>query len=150
MSIFLWILGLHSMSLHVAQNDFFFFPSLHSYKVARRHELFRPRSCCGWAGRLVPLFWKTFLGFYSHGGFPIAGWFLLGKMPWKWMMTGGIPIPGNLHLRIIADLCYLLSSAKQFSRAPVSCDLVHWCPLVRCTVHRNCVHGATALEVAPC
>ena len=33
--------------------------------------------------------------FHSHGGTPIAGWFLREnpmKIPWKWMMTGGTPM----------------------------------------------------------
>ena len=40
---------------------------------------------------------------HQHGGFPTMGvppknaWFLLGKIPLKWMMTGGTPISGNLH-----------------------------------------------------
>ena len=36
-------------------------------------------------------------GFHSHGGKPIAGWFISWKIPLKWMMTGGNPIYGNLH-----------------------------------------------------
>ena len=36
--------------------------------------------------------------FHGHGGTPIAGWFLLGKIRWKWMMTWGTPISGNHHL----------------------------------------------------
>ena len=37
---------------------------------------------------------------YENGWFsPIDWWFLLGKIPiYKWMMTGGTPILGNLHL----------------------------------------------------
>ena len=30
-------------------------------------------------------------GFNSHGGTPIAGWFISGKMPLNWMITGGYP-----------------------------------------------------------
>ena len=32
------------------------------------------------------------------GGTPIAGCFFFGKIPLKWMMTGGAPILGNLHV----------------------------------------------------
>ena len=35
------------------------------------------------------------------GGTPIAGWFLLGTIPLKRMMTGGTPISGNHHLHNI-------------------------------------------------
>ena len=35
--------------------------------------------------------------FHSHGGTPMAGWFLLGKSPLKWMITGGTPLSGNPH-----------------------------------------------------
>ena len=31
-------------------------------------------------------------------GVPNNGWFMLGKTLLKWMMTGGTPILGNLHL----------------------------------------------------
>ena len=35
-----------------------------------------------------------------NGGTPIAGWFLLGKTHLEiGMMTGGTPIPGNLHIQ---------------------------------------------------
>ena len=38
-------------------------------------------------------------GFPSMGVPPIAGWFISWKKnPLKWMMTGGTPILGNLHL----------------------------------------------------
>ena len=36
-------------------------------------------------------------GFHSHGGTPIAGWFVMEKIPMKWMMTRGTPILGNPH-----------------------------------------------------
>ena len=35
------------------------------------------------------------MGGSINGGYPIAGWFLLGKIPLKWMMTGGTPILRN-------------------------------------------------------
>ena len=35
------------------------------------------------------------LGFHSHGGAPIAGWFLRDNHHVKWMMTGGTSIYGN-------------------------------------------------------
>ena len=31
-------------------------------------------------------------GFHSHGGTPIAGWFVSWKIPMKWMITRGTPI----------------------------------------------------------
>ena len=35
----------------------------------------------------------------SNGGTPkFAGWFFSGKIPSKWMMTGGTPILGNPHM----------------------------------------------------
>ena len=37
------------------------------------------------------------MGFHSHGGFPIAGWFLLGKILLKFGFRG-TPISGNLHM----------------------------------------------------
>ena len=40
-------------------------------------------------------------GFLSHGATPIAGWFLLGKIPLEWMMQWGTPILGNLQLMAI-------------------------------------------------
>ena len=36
-----------------------------------------------------------YLGVSWKWGYPIAGWFLLGKIPLKWMMTGGTAISGN-------------------------------------------------------
>ena len=45
-------------------------------------------------------FWQ-YRGFHGHGGYPqLAGWFLLRKIPLKWMMTRGTPILGNLHIYI--------------------------------------------------
>ena len=37
-------------------------------------------------------------GFHSHGGTPIAGWFISWTLPFKKMMTGGTPISGQLHM----------------------------------------------------
>ena len=34
----------------------------------------------------------------GHGGTPVAGWFLLGKILLKWMITRGTPILGNHHI----------------------------------------------------
>ena len=34
----------------------------------------------------------------KNGGTPIVGWFIREHPNLKWMMTGGIPISGNLHL----------------------------------------------------
>ena len=48
--------------------------------------------------------WSTTGGFQSHGGTPIAGWFLLGKIPLKWMRTGGTPILGNLQLILSSNV----------------------------------------------
>ena len=31
-------------------------------------------------------------------GLPQSGGFLLGKIPAKWMITGGTPVSGNLHI----------------------------------------------------
>jgi len=31
---------------------------------------------------------------------PIAGWFIMGEIPPKWMRTRGTPILGNLHFDI--------------------------------------------------
>ena len=36
-------------------------------------------------------------GFHSHGGIPIAGWFISWKIPY-WMRAGAKPISGNLQL----------------------------------------------------
>ena len=41
-------------------------------------------------------------GFHSHG--VMAGWFILRKMPSKWMMTRGTPILGNPHIQIIQSI----------------------------------------------
>ena len=38
------------------------------------------------------------MGISINGGTPIAGWFISWKIPLKWMMTGGTPISGNLHI----------------------------------------------------
>ena len=45
-------------------------------------------------------------GFHSHGGYPPKAWFMSGKIPWKWMMTGGTPISGNLHIYIYSPYVY--------------------------------------------
>ena len=45
-----------------------------------------------WLGR-----WLGYLGVSINGGTQ-NGWLLLGKIPWKWMMTRGTPIWGNLHV----------------------------------------------------
>ena len=37
-------------------------------------------------------------GFAIHGGTPIAGWFRKWNFLLKWMITGGIPNLGNLHI----------------------------------------------------
>ena len=38
------------------------------------------------------------VGFHSHRGTPIAGWFIMENPNWTWMMTGGTSILGNLHV----------------------------------------------------
>ena len=37
-------------------------------------------------------------GFHSHGGTPIAGWFISWTILLKWMMTGGTLISGHHHM----------------------------------------------------
>ena len=39
-------------------------------------------------------------------GVPTNGWFLLGKILVKWMMTGGSPISGNQHFWVIQQSEY--------------------------------------------
>ena len=46
-----------------------------------------------------------------NGGTPIAGWFLLGKILVKWMMTGGTPILGNHHMLEYLDRSICWSSS---------------------------------------
>ena len=35
---------------------------------------------------------KISVGFHSHGGYPIAGWFIGENPIYKWMITGGTPM----------------------------------------------------------
>ena len=42
-----------------------------------------------------------FRGFHSHGGTPIAGWFIRENPMKIRMMNGGTPILGNPHLSMI-------------------------------------------------
>ena len=42
------------------------------------------------------------------GGTPIAGWFLIGKIQLKWMMTGVPPILGNLHIIIDGSITCII------------------------------------------
>jgi hypothetical protein len=51
-------------------------------------------------------FRKTYGGeTHSHGGTPIAGWFISWKIAWKkWMIWGYPPISGNLHV-VFSDNC---------------------------------------------
>ena len=70
--------------------------------------------------RISSNFSQNFLMFSSHGKFshgkimrvsnvsingstPIAGWFIMGTPIYKWMMTGGTPILGHLHMMINHD-----------------------------------------------
>ena len=57
-----------------------------------------------WKGTGSPKFHGLSLsmiwGVSINGRSPIAGWFLLGTIPLRWMMTGGTPILGNHHLII--------------------------------------------------
>ena len=52
--------------------------------------------------RHIPMFlWflsPWYGGFHGHGGTPIAGWFLLGKLPSRNGWFGGTPILGNPHI----------------------------------------------------
>ena len=36
-----------------------------------------------------------YAGFHSHGGTPIAGWFIRENPNLKWMITRATPISGN-------------------------------------------------------
>ena len=38
------------------------------------------------------------MGGSRNGGTTIAGWFFLGRVPWKWMIPWDTPIYGNLHM----------------------------------------------------
>ena len=69
-----------------------FFSSISSANV------YQCRSMCYTGNRSV---WHLSLiwGFPSMGVPPIAGWFLLEKIPSKWMMTGGSIISGH-HISI--------------------------------------------------
>ena len=42
--------------------------------------------------------WSAHGDFHSHGGTPIAGWFIRGNAIQIWMMTGGTPIFGIPHM----------------------------------------------------
>ena len=50
--------------------------------------------CCG----RIRWNWMVCGGFHSHGATPIAGWFVVEIPFLKWMMTGGTPNLGNLHV----------------------------------------------------
>ena len=58
---------------------------------------------------------------------PPNGCFLLGKIPLKWMMTGGTPIYGNLHMWNIA-FWYTWHANEQ------SCDTQYFAFLFHCFV----------------
>ena len=46
--------------------------------------------------------WNIWRLFHGHGDTPVAGWGRKWKKKlWKWMMTGGSPIVGNLHITIV-------------------------------------------------
>ena len=44
--------------------------------------------------------WVNNWGFRSHGGSPIAGWFVREHANLKWIITRGSPVSGNLHMGI--------------------------------------------------
>ena len=47
------------------------------------------------------------MGVSINGGTPIAGWFLLGKILLKWMITRGTPLYGNTHMGIsVVDIVF--------------------------------------------
>ena len=49
------------------------------------------------------------MGVSINGGTPIAGWFLLGKILLKWMITRGTPLYGNTHMGIsVVDIVFFL------------------------------------------
>ena len=56
------------------------------------------------AGVLRGSHWKMvdFFGGSMNGIPPIAGWFIM-ETPRKWMMTGGTPVLGNLHVIIKSE-----------------------------------------------
>ena len=57
---------------------------------------------CPNMGRLEgPYFQTNPDGGFHNWGYPkFAGWLIEGKIPLKWMMTGGTPISGNLLISI--------------------------------------------------
>ena len=55
------------------------------------------------------------MGVSINGGTPIAGWFIRENPIYKWMMTGGTPISGNLHIaeddhmQLVQPSCFSLA-----------------------------------------
>ena len=41
------------------------------------------------------------MAFHTHGGTPLAGWFICWKIPSTMDDLGGTPILGNLHIYVI-------------------------------------------------
>ena len=63
-----------------------------------------------------------YVGFHQWGC-PIAGWFLLGKIPWKWMMTG------TLMTWDTSIVQHTVSSQPDISPDPLGFHTrLGWCP----------------------
>ena len=69
-------------------------------------------SCSGWKCVEIAIFqdeldeFSVHGGFLSHGGTPIAGWFISWKIPTKKWMIWGYPISGNHHVVEIWVICW--------------------------------------------
>ena len=77
-------------------------------------------------------------GFHSHGGTPIAGWFLLWTIPCKWMIWGYPYFRNspNVGLFVPAHSTYPAFQRRNISSLGSSCRLLRCCMQVMCNIHK--------------
>ena len=66
-----------------------------------------PDGCC----MLLILTWR-FPNKVRSMEVPKNGWFLVENPTWFWMMTGGIPISGNLHMLLLQHQRHVTASVR--------------------------------------
>ena len=68
--------------------------------LAIRHLSCRKSELCDFT---ISIQHSTYGGVHSHGGTPTAGWFMLGKIPLKWMITRGSPMTQETNTYWLID-----------------------------------------------